>query len=336
MTVKKSPSGSGWLVDIQPGGRGGKRYRKTLPTKAEAMAYEAWLKNKVREAPEWEPTRRDTRHLSELIAIWDERHGVNLRARKKTLSTLNQLCRALGNPIAHKVTGELFSEYRAKRLKEGISANALNRELAYLRAVFNELQRLELWKGENPLTRVRQFKIAERELTYLTLEQIKTLLEALKKGRSKDALLVAKVCLSTGARWSEAEELRASQVRNGMVHFSGTKSGKNRSVPISRELEAELLEAGRENEKGRIFRYAYGAFRDGVERAGLELPRGQLTHVLRHTFASHFMMNGGNILVLQRLLGHGSLTMTMRYAHLAPDHLQEAVMLNPLARLTIG
>lgn len=38
-------------------------------------------------------------------------------------------------------------------------------------------------------------------------------------------------------------------------------------------------------------------------------------------------MNGGNILVLQKLLGHSSLTMTMRYAHLAPDHLQEAVLL---------
>ena len=41
-----------------------------------------------------------------------------------------------------------------------------------------------------------------------------------------------------------------------------------------------------------------------VEKSGLKLPRGQLTHVLRHTFASHFMMNGGNILVLQKILGH--------------------------------
>ena len=55
---------------------------------------------------------------------------------------------------------------------------------------------------------------------------------------------------------------------------------------------------------------------------------------LRHTFASHFMMNGGNILVLQRSLGHANLTMTMRYAHLAPDHLQEVVKLNPLTALT--
>lgn len=63
------------------------------------------------------------------------------------------------------------------------------------------------------------------------------------------------------------------------------------------------------------------------------MPKGQLTHVLRHTFASHFMINGGNILTLQKILGHANLTMTMRYAHLAPEHLQEARALNPLVKL---
>ncbi|WP_428839769.1 tyrosine-type recombinase/integrase [Burkholderia ambifaria] len=65
------------------------------------------------------------------------------------------------------------------------------------------------------------------------------------------------------------------------------------------------------------------------------MPDGQLTHVLRHTFASHFMINGGNILALQRLLGHSSLTMTMRYAHLSPDHLEEARRFNPLSQLRV-
>ncbi|WP_175703972.1 tyrosine-type recombinase/integrase [Burkholderia ambifaria] len=73
-----------------------------------------------------------------------------------------------------------------------------------------------------------------------------------------------------------------------------------------------------------------------IEDAHIDLPEGQLTHVLRHTFASHFMLNGGNILTLQRILGHSSLQMTMRCAHLAPDHLQEARQHNPLATLCKG
>lgn len=334
MTIKKT--NSGWLVDIQPGGRGSKRYRKTLPTKAEALAYDAWLKNKVAQTPEWEPTRRDLRRLSDLINIWFQHHGVNLRAGRDTHSRLIRLSEAIGNPVADQFKVDLFAKYRAKRLAEGISANNLNREHAYLRSVFNELRRLGQWKGENPLALVRQFKIEERELSYLTLEQIETLLIALKTGKNKDALLIAKICLSTGARWSEAEELKTSQVRDGQVHFSGTKSGKNRSVPINEQLKAELSNVIAESKTDRVFKYAYSAFREAVERAELSLPRGQLTHVLRHTFASHFMMNGGNILVLQKLLGHSSLTMTMRYAHLAPDHLQEAKTLNPLAKLTVG
>lgn len=70
-----------------------------------------------------------------------------------------------------------------------------------------------------------------------------------------------------------------------------------------------------------------------MQRAGIETPAGQLTHVLRHTFASHFMMNGGNILVLQRILGHTDIKVTMRYAHFAPDHLAEALSLNPLSMI---
>ncbi len=61
--------------------------------------------------------------------------------------------------------------------------------------------------------------------------------------------------------------------------------------------------------------------------------RGAGQHVLRHTFASHFMMRGGNILVLQRILGHTDIKVTMRYAHFAPEHLTEALKFNPLVNL---
>ncbi|MFV0680412.1 tyrosine-type recombinase/integrase [Ottowia sp.] len=160
---------------------------------------------------------------------------------------------------------------------------------------------------------------------------------ALTVSRNPHVRLISRICLATGARWSEAEELRETQVRNGMIEYARTKSGKTRAVPIDEALEDDIRAHAKENgQMGRIFGYSISAFREGVERAGLNLPDGQMTHVLRHTFASHFMINGGNILTLQRILGHANVTMTMRYAHLSPEHLQEAKTLNPLARLTLG
>jgi site-specific recombinase XerD len=217
-------------------------------------------------------------------------------------------------------------------MDDGISQNNLNREHSYLRSVFNELTRLGYWKTENPLANIRQFKIQEKELTYLTDEQILRLLAELEIGRNRDAIVITKICLSTGSRWSEAEEMRVTQLHKGMVQFALTKSGKNRAVPVDENLHRELMCIARTSQTGRLFKSSSAAFRSAIERCGIQLPEGQLTHVLRHTFASHFMMNGGNILTLQRILGHSSLAMTMKYAHLAPEHLQEAVKLNPLSR----
>lgn len=55
-----------------------------------------------------------------------------------------------------------------------------------------------------------------------------------------------------------------------------------------------------------------------------DIPPNQAMHILRHTFASYFMMNGGNIIALQQILGHASIQQTMVYAHLSPDYLQNA------------
>ncbi|MEC7728557.1 MAG: tyrosine-type recombinase/integrase [Pseudomonadota bacterium] len=77
------------------------------------------------------------------------------------------------------------------------------------------------------------------------------------------------------------------------------------------------------------FQSCYSAFRSALERANIKLPKGQLTHICRHTFASHFVMNGGHILTLQKVLGHSDLKLTMRYAHLAPDFLSEVLHKSP-------
>lgn len=335
MAIKKTSTG--WLVDVQPDGRGGKRFRKTFSTQADAKVWEAWVKTQVTQVSGWQPARRDLRHLSSLVDLWFNHHGSGLRAGDDMHRRLKAMVQSMGDPLADRFTVDLFADYRTKRIEAGLTQSNMNREHAYLRAMFNELIRLGHWSGENPLAKLRQFKIQQTEMSYLTLEQITKLLTSLKQSRNPHVELISRICLATGARWSEAEELRESQVKNGMIEFARTKSGKTRAVPIVKNLAADIAcHAQKYASMGRIFGYSISAFREGVERAEITLPEGQMTHVLRHSFASHFMMNGGNILTLQRILGHANVTMTMRYAHLSPEHLQEAKNLNPLALLTLG
>lgn len=334
MTIKQNKSG--WQVNIQPGGRAGKRVKKTFPTKAEALAWERHVQAKVQIDTEWSPPKKDVRQLTNLVELWYQHHGSGLKDGVGRKRILLAMCAAMGNPRADLFTPDQFAEYRMKRLETGISANTMNREQAYLRAVFNETIRLSHWKKENPLKQLRAFKIEERELSYLTSEQIVSLLEQLAKAKNKHVVLVSKVCLATGARWGEAEELRSSQIRNEQIQFVKTKSSKARAVAITKQFEQDLKAHFAEHGDGdRLFTTAYAAFREGITKAKLKQSDGQLTHILRHTFASHFMMNGGDILHLQRNLGHHSLAMTMRYAHLSAEHLQETRKLNPLAHLNL-
>lgn len=184
-----------------------------------------------------------------------------------------------------------------------------------------------------PLADIDNIKVPERELSFLTDDQITELLEETQKCDNPHVYLITKISLSTGARWGEAEGLTVQRVRNNQVSFTDTKSGKNRSIPISKTLYEEIHEHAKLTKGSGIFSGSISSFRRALKRTSIELPKGQAAHVLRHTFASHFMMNGGNILTLQKVLGHSDIKMTMRYSHLSPDFLEEAVRLNPLEGL---
>jgi len=321
MSIEKTASGK-WRTDFRPLGKQGPRIRKTFGTQAEAKRYKVYIENQYLQGKEWNPVA-DQLRLSELINQWFESHGQSLRDGSRRHRALLKIAEALGNPVAQKLSSSQYLKYRSKRLTNGLSPKTANNELTYLNAVFNEMRRGKVIHYPNPIEEIRPLKIQETELTYLLPEQITELLAAIKH---TDALMITKICLSTGCRWGEAQSLKRRQVRNGQIHFTNTKSSRNRNIPISQALEDEILTI----KKDQLFNWSLSAFRRALESTSIQLPKGQASHVLRHTFASHFMMNGGNILTLQRILGHSSLAMTMRYAHFAPEHLQDAVRLNPL------
>lgn len=337
MTVRKLPSGK-WICECYPNGRDGKRVRKQFATKGEAVAFEKFTMEEINNKP-WLGEKSDNRKLSELIDLWHSLYGQTLADPKRLMAKLKIICVGLGNPLAIDVTPGAFTTYREKRLKgeicnadgiplKPVKPRTINLEQLNLSAVFGTLKKLGHWNAPNPLSGLPAFKISQTELAFLNDEEIKLILTECENSANKDLLTVARICLATGARWSEAETLNRSQISEYRITFIKTKSKKNRSVPISEELYSEIPKG-----RGKLFSPCRKAFQRAIERTGIDLPNGQCTHVLRHTFASHFMMNGGNILVLRDILGHADIKMTMIYAHFAPEHLEDAVTKNPLSKL---
>ena len=321
MTVRKD--GKTWTADFYENGRAGRRVRKKgFLTKAAAQRYESDYFSTYNQTG-----RPLDDRLSDLVNVWYELHGCSLKDHKARLSRTMAIVERLGNPSASQFESLAWARYRQARLKEA-SPHTVNHEQRYLSAVFSELIRLGAWTGLNPLAKIRQIKTDQTELTFLTLEQINQLLEECRKSSNNHTYPVALICLATGARWDEAESLGRAAIFGGKAHFHRTKNRQSRSVPIPKEVEEAAFKVGMPG-TGRLFVSCRAAFRGAYERCGFDTP-GQLTHILRHTFASHYMMAGGDILSLQRILGHSSITMTMRYAHLSPDHLESALRLSPL------
>jgi integrase len=322
----KPGKNGGWVLDCRPFGASGPRVRKRFAKKAQAEGYLRGLLSASVDAASDGPA--DVRRLSDLVDQWYEFHGRSLRDSKHRYSKMLAVSHRLGNPFAVVFSAADFARYRKQRLAV-VSVETVNHETRYFRAMFNELRNLGLWTAENPMKGIRVFPVAERELSFLSAEQIFKLLKACELSRSVHLLAVVKLALSTGARWGEANSLRASCLFSDRVQFVRTKNGRVRSVPIAPELADYLRSVALPAPSDRLFLDCRSAFRRAVESAGLVLPRGQLTHVLRHTFASHFIMNGGSIVTLQKVLGHTDLKTTMRYAHLAPDYLAQVRELGP-------
>lgn len=235
----------------------------------------------------------------------------------------------MGDRRVSTLQGSHYLVFRKYRLDKKISPNTCNHELAYLKTVFNRLIRSGQL-SRNPIAGIPLLKFDEVELTFLTRYQILRLLVSANKSRNESLPYVIRLCLMTGARWSEAEKIIFNQLHSNSVTYIKTKSGKIRRIPIDPDFFNFLYKRKKLGQK-RVFANCLSAFRSAIARTNIDLPKGQMSHVLRHTFASHFIMNRGNILTLQKILGHSDIKQTMRYAHLAPEHLLDAVRYNPLS-----
>lgn len=257
------------------------------------------------------------------------------KARKRTLAedtrTLEHLKAVFGadTPLV-EITASRISQYKSERLggtsgrtKRLLSAAGVNRPLSLLRHLLRMAH--EEWELLATVPKIRLEKEPQGRIRWLEPDEESRMLAACHASRTKHLAALVTVALETGLRKGELLGLTWDRVdlSRGVIRLEVTKSGRRREVPM-RQAVYEVLAGLPGPREGRV--WPVGAIRSAFESAVETAKLGDFHfHDCRHHFASWFVMRGGSLPALQAILGHATLAMTMRYAHLAPEHLRNEV-----------
>ncbi len=220
----------------------------------------------------------------------------------------------------------------------------INREMSCLRHIFRKAVEWDMIE-QSPFDKGRSLQLKEnnKRLRFLNDDEISNLLNNCN-GYVHDIIFCA---INTGMRRGEILGLKWSQIRNGFIYLRKTKTSEPRQIPINDDLQvmfdrlrdglpaSNVVDLGGKPVKPMDSEYVFtynGKPISSIKRAFNTATRGVNIedfrfHDLRHTFASQVLLRGGDLKDIQELLGHKTMTMTLRYAHLTQEHKKRAVNL---------
>jgi len=329
MAIRARPRKDGtiaWFFDFMHNGR---RYRGVGgTTKTQAMRTLDKVRSQVISG-EYELVERPRNPVIDEFAKLFLQRRTHLKSSSRDELSARTLLRYFKGMSLGCITPANIEDYISDRRKQGVCGATINRELACLKRMYNLAIR---WGDarKNPVMSVDFQKESPGRTRYLSLEEITGLLEA-----SSEALRpIVFTALYTGMRLRELLSLKWTQVFidnviDPYIEIKKTKNDKTRIVPISDDLVG-VLRSIRDNhpeqvfigERGRPLLTVKRPFETALRKSGI---RDFRFHDLRHTFASYFIMNGGDLLALKEILGHSTLKMVERYAHLASSHKRRQV-----------
>lgn len=289
-----------------------------------------------------EAIRRREVAVGEMIDDYLARVKDKLRSYKECVRAGASWKRALRGKTLRQVLPGDIERYVASRVR-AVAPATINRELAFLKRLYHVAMNDGLI-DTNPVKRVKFFKENNRRVRWLSAAEEKRLRKAIGEKRWP----VVAFALQTGFRRSNQFALRWTDVNfdAGIVTARNPKSGEDYAVPMTDTLRALLRAYPSRLKSEWVFVNAVGTgpidaqnfrnqvFLPALTKAKIEAFRW---HDLRHTFGSRLAMAGVDLVTIQQLMGHKTLEMTLRYAHLSPEHRLHAIRrLDPATGTTTG
>jgi len=238
-------------------------------------------------------------------------------------------------PLA-MLTSSDIERYKKKRIEQDhISGGSINRELATISHLLSKAVEWG-WIKYKPC-QIKKFKENRNRITYLTLEQMKRLLIAAKQDQNPHIYPFIRVGLETSMRRSEILNIQLKHIdlERQLIDIPQAKAGA-REQPITKRLAQFLQERLQQATHQQIWLFPSAssetghvinidkAFRRAVIAAGLD-PKQVVRHTLRHTAITHLVQAGVDLPTVQRISGHKTLQMVVRYSHQNGEHIQSAM-----------
>lgn len=276
-----------------------------------------------------------------LSQVWEQylqAESVNLKTtRPYEAHWRNHLEKAFGSRALDKITALDIEKFKKERLAMGLATTTVNQQLAILTMLFRLAIKWGAFPGPSPLAGVKKLKDTTARLRFLTHEEAEAVLEHFKES---DQLMhdIVLASLRTGMRLNEIMSMRVGQVRLNENVITLDRKGGSGHVYITADLKVALTRLTSDKgpyepvfaEKTRRVTDVARRFKAAVDKFGLNDgvndPRYKVVfHTLRHTFASWLAIQGESLYVIKDLMGHASIQVTQRYAHLCPSTGRDAV-----------
>ncbi|WP_421852296.1 tyrosine-type recombinase/integrase [Oricola sp.] len=214
----------------------------------------------------------------------------------------------------------LVKEFRRRNNKNA----TINRKLSALYKLLRKAERNGVIKRVPAYVRLPE---KNGRIRFFTTEEEHRFFNAMRE-RSEANYRLCVFLIDTGARIGEARGLKWNDVTDTKATFWITKSGRSRTVPLT--LRAAKAAAKGKSTAGPFADIEYPKFLydwNAVKKAvGLDSDKQVVPHILRHTCASRLVQSGIDLRRVQSFLGHQTIQMTLRYAHLATDDLDQCVI----------